>query len=324
MKSKNVLFYAILISALMAMFIIFHASGNAFAKDKNAERQSLRLICIYLGNSDYYRDQLHDGLIKAAIEQDVWIKFVSIKPYESDKHYEELDKAIAAKVDGIITNVPDGKMVKKYIDSACANGIPVVTIESDSPESKRISFVGTNSYAYGIRAAKLMISASGENARTAIFKNSDNNKLNLKNQGFQNTIKDQSDMNTELFTVQESSAIEYANAAHSIFIDNPAIDSFFCPDAESTLGVVRAMIEFNKIKGAVIGSGDSLEVLKYIKNGLVYATLVEDPYSIGYLSVSNLCKYRNGESISEFINTDVIAISRDNVDKILAHRKDTR
>lgn len=296
---------------------LFH-SYTSDNKTISTNTTSIRLVCVYSGTSDYYKDSLEKGLKKAAQEHNIWVDFISLKSYEIDKHCTELDKAIASKVDGIITNVPNSK-IEQYIDKANDNNIPVITIESDLPNSKRISFIGTNSYAFGVNAAKLLMKSSGK-SKVANFKNATIDKYNLKNQGFRNTIS--SDIQTEIFIAEEHSVIEYTNMAQTIFLEHADINSFFCPDAESTIGIVRAMIEFNRTNSTVIGAGDSEEILEYIKNGLLYASLVEDSFSIGYLSVNCIVKHLNGENISDSINPEIIVITKDNADMVINERKD--
>jgi len=299
--------------------ILFHANTSDNNITISPNTSSLRLVCIYSGTSDYYKISLEKGLKKAAQEHNIWVDFINLKSYELDKHCTELDKAIASKVDGIITNVPSSNMIGQYIEKASDNNIPVITIESDLLNSKRISFIGTNSYAFGVNAAKLLMKAS-KKSKIANFKNSTIDKYNLKNLGFRNTLSD--DMKTEMFIADEHSVIEYTNLAQTIFIEHADINSFFCPDAESTIGVVRAMIEFNRTNSAVIGAGDSEEILEYIKNGLIYASLVEDSFSIGYSSVNCIHKYLKGENISESINPEILVITKDNADTVIKERKD--
>lgn len=314
---------------IVIVILILLFTNSRFAGKSNTNKSypaqnvaAYRFVCLYSGSSEYYKYALKEGLDKASEELNVWVKYYKFKSFESEKHCEAFDMALAAKVDGIITNIPVNGEIQKYIEAAYGEGIPVITIENDLPKSKRVSFIGTNSYAYGSEAAKLMIAATDGKSKTAIFKNLDTSKLNLKYQGFQNTIKNYPDMSSELFNINEPSIIEYTNVAQSIFVNHTQIDSFFCNDAESTIGAVRAMVEFNKTNKIVVGSGDSEEILKYIKDGIIYASLVEDPYSIGYLSVNSLLKYKKGEGISQLVNPDIIVITKDNVDKVLAERKD--
>lgn len=325
MKTQKKVFICIMLIIVLVLVFILSRHFVPSKDNVNVSYQpgsTYRFVCIYSGSSDYYKYSLKEGLDKAAEELNAWVKFYKFKSFEVDKHCEALDKAIAAKVDGIITNIPSNDAIRSYIEAAHDKNIPVITIESDLPDSRRISFIGTNSYAYGVEAGKLMSLATGAKSKTAVFRNIDSSRFNLKNQGFQNNIRNNPGMSCEFFLAEEPSIIGYTNTAQSIFVNSPQIDSFFCSDTESTLGVVRAMIEFNKTNSVVIGSGDSEEILKYIKNGIIYASLVEDPYLIGYLSIGSLLKWKKGESISECVNPDIIILSKENIDSVLSARKD--
>lgn len=325
MKKSFIAIVCIVILITITILILIQTQyyGKIKKTDNNIDSESMpkRFVCIYSGSSDYYKYALKEGLDKASKELNVWVKFYEFKPLETEKHFGAFDMAIASKVDGIITNVPVNDKIQSYINEANGKGIPVVTIESDLPESKRVSFVGTNNFEYGSKAGKLMIEANKEKSRIAVFNNTKTTKIDMKNQGFQSAINKFPQLSTEMFTTDESSVMGFTNVAQAILINNTEVNAFFCNDAESTMGVVRSMIEFNKTNNIVIGSGDSDEILKYIKNGMIYASLVEDPHSIGYLSVSNILKFKKGESISQIVNPDIIIITKDNIDKMLAERK---
>ena len=54
---------------------------------------------------------------------------------------ELMEMAIADRVDGIIVQVSDEEAVSAQIDKAEEQNIPVITIRSDAPASKRVSSV---------------------------------------------------------------------------------------------------------------------------------------------------------------------------------------
>ena len=53
------------------------------------------------------------------------------------------------KASGILISVADPGLLKDDIDQAVAAGIPVVTVDSDAPASKRLFFIGTDNYHAG-------------------------------------------------------------------------------------------------------------------------------------------------------------------------------
>jgi ribose transport system substrate-binding protein len=71
------------------------------------------------------------------------------------KQKEILESFINQKVDGIAISVVNAAFLTSTIDKAIAAGIPVVTWDSDAPESKRIAFYGVDD----VKAGQIM----GEN-----------------------------------------------------------------------------------------------------------------------------------------------------------------
>jgi ribose transport system substrate-binding protein len=65
------------------------------------------------------------------------------------KQKEVLESFISQRVDGIAISVLDAAALTSTIDKAIDAGIPVVTWDSDAPESKRIAFYGVDDYSSG-------------------------------------------------------------------------------------------------------------------------------------------------------------------------------
>src|SRR5258708_8740583 len=58
---------------------------------------------------------------------------------------------VALKPAGILVSVANSKLMAPEIDAAIAAGIPGITMDSDSPESKRLYFIGANNLEAGRR-----------------------------------------------------------------------------------------------------------------------------------------------------------------------------
>ena len=65
---------------------------------------------------------------------------------------DELDafqKAVAAHPAGILVSVTSPEILTPAINSAVSQGIPVICIDADAPDSHRILFVGTDNFRAG-------------------------------------------------------------------------------------------------------------------------------------------------------------------------------
>ncbi len=72
-------------------------------------------------------------------------------PQEADaaKQVEILEGLIALHVDGISVSCNEPEALRPAIDKAIAAGIPVITFDSDSPKSKRLTYYGINDFTNG-------------------------------------------------------------------------------------------------------------------------------------------------------------------------------
>jgi len=75
---------------------------------------------------------------------------------------DAFDSYLAKGYDAIAFACSDPKASVAYINKAIEKGVPVITYNSDSPESKRLCFVGISDYEGGRAAGELMIKALQE------------------------------------------------------------------------------------------------------------------------------------------------------------------
>ena len=90
------------------------------------------------------------GFTKAAGLFKVRADFVGPNSYDPKAERDALDQAVQQKATGILLGVTDPVLLQDSIDKAIAAGIPVITMDSDAPASKRLFFIGTNNYAAGV------------------------------------------------------------------------------------------------------------------------------------------------------------------------------
>jgi ribose transport system substrate-binding protein len=89
------------------------------------------------------------GFSNAAAQMKVRADFTGPQTYDPKAERDALDAAVQKKATGILLAVTDPALLKDSIDKAVAAGVPVITIDSDAPSSKRLFFIGTNNYQAG-------------------------------------------------------------------------------------------------------------------------------------------------------------------------------
>jgi len=106
-----------------------------------------------------YWQEAVQGLQAAAREMGVKWEMVGPETYDPKAEKEEFVKAAGRQVHpaGILVSAADPALMADAIDSAVATGIPVITIDADSPNSNRLTFIGTNNYQAGQTGGEILV-----------------------------------------------------------------------------------------------------------------------------------------------------------------------
>src|SRR5947207_14948080 len=109
------------------------------------------------------------GLAKAARGLGVAYEMVGPVTYDPQAEAQAFRDAVAKKPAGILVSVADPNVMKDPIDSAIAQSIPVITIDADAPDSKRLSFIGTNNYQAGLKGGRVLAEQLHGKGRVAVY-----------------------------------------------------------------------------------------------------------------------------------------------------------
>ncbi len=94
------------------------------------------------------------GFNHAAALYKVTAKVVGPDGYDAQAELDALQKAVATKPAGILISTADAAVLQSGINAAIDAGIPVITVDSDDPGSRRLYFIGTNNLDAGRLGAK--------------------------------------------------------------------------------------------------------------------------------------------------------------------------
>ena len=269
---------------------------------------------------DPFWKEVRQGLEAAAKEQKVVVEFNAPRFNSPQEELRFLDIAVTSEVDGIITHVSSDTDFTSLINKATGIGIPVVTIENDDKNSDRNSFVGTNSFELGKAAAELMIKATGGRANIAVIVSNDlepdATSQNLKMNGFLSTLKDYPEMKVVRTYTSKMGILSAEEITQAILSGIDNINAIFTTSSVDTIGSTQLVVDRNRVGSiAIVGYGDTEEILRYISKDIIYGTVMSDPYKMGYESLNAMIDIKEKNNVSTFIDTGVKVITKDNVDE---------
>jgi ribose transport system substrate-binding protein len=275
------------------------------------------LICHVYTNP--YWQYVKLGAEKAAEERNAVIEFEGPDNASSEEGIKFINMAYAAKVSGIIAYVQDEEKYIPVVNKAVEGGIPVVTVDSDAPKSKRLAYVGTDNKAAGKEGAREMISQVGSEGKIAIIMGG----RNVTNQvervsGFTEYITQNSSLVISTIESSDSFLLEAELAAKKILINNSDIKALFCTSALDGEGASKAVSSLGMAgKVKIICFDDLPETLNRIRKGIITSTIVQKPYAMGYRAVNIIMDDLEGKSSKSVNLTDVITVNKENLDKYI-------
>lgn len=258
-------------------------------------RPHVMLISQELDNP-YWRT-VEKGARDAADQLGIALEYVGPLRLNQDEQTKLLEKAIAAKVDAILLQGVRSIAYSRLINKAVEQGIPVITVDTDSPDSKRIAYVGSDNIASGARLGRLVKDTHTGPGKIGIILGSnlaENQMLRLE--GFRSVISTQRDLQIVDIRASNLSRIEAAQkTAEMLFMhaDINIIVGLSELDAGGILQAVRNSGLEGKID--IFGFDDSEGTKEALQRGEIRATIVQKPYQMGHEALSLLHLVLQGE-----------------------------
>lgn len=313
--NRNAIAILVVLIAITSLFLFWIKKEDTGVF---ASKPKYHFYFIAQNSVDPFWKEVRLGIEDAAKKYKVAVEYNMPRFNNPQEELKYLDIAVISNVDGIITHVSPGSGFRNTINEAYKRSIPVVTIENDDNGSNRNTFVGTNSFMLGKQAAELMIKATGGKANIAVIGSNDSEpdtaSQNLKMTGFLSTIKGYPEMKLVKFYNSKMGVLSAEDITQTIISGQEDINAIYTTNSVDTLGSAQIIVDRNKVGViSLVGYGDTESILRYIEKGVIYGTVMSDPYKMGYESLTALIDIKEKQNASTFIDTGVKVITRDNL-----------
>ncbi len=229
------------------------------------------------------------GFSKAAEASKVKFDFVGPQTYDPQAERDALDRAVQKKATGILLGVTDPALLKESIDKAVAAGIPVVTMDSDAPASKRLFFIGTNNYQAGFTGGQRLAQELKGKGNVVIFTMPSQANLQERQRGYKDALDRSPNIKiTRVVDIQGDPRITFDTTTQIIGKEKDKVDAFVCLEAQSGKEVAGLLDRYN-VKGKIVMAMDTdPETLDWIQKGGIAATIAQKPYTMAYVGMQML------------------------------------
>jgi len=320
MQAMNKLFKSL--CKIMVIFLAVCILNGLTSAQQNPKEFTIAVIP--KGATHTFWKSIHAGALMAAHELGnvnvIWKS--GLKEDDRDSQIKVLEDMITLKVDGIVLAPLDDVALRPYVNEATINNIPVVIIDSDLKSDKYISFIATDNYLGGRKAADLLAKMIGEKGRVIMLRYAEGSASTMQRErGFLDAIRKYTNIVLVSTNQFGGATAETAYKASENLIaplktadGRLSVDGIFCCNESTTFGMLRALQD-SKLAGKVkfVGFDSSRMLVNAIENGEIHGLILQDPFKMGYLGVKTIYAFLNGQQVQKRIDTGAFVVTKENM-----------
>ncbi|MCD7726242.1 MAG: LacI family DNA-binding transcriptional regulator [Clostridiales bacterium] len=259
-----------------------------------AQKKNLKLGVILLGLSNPFYDDVLEGVRQKAAELEGYncTVFIRQTEYSLPQQLLAIEELLQEGINGLAISPYNDSLIRDKIALLYEQGIPVVTLNTDIENSKRIAYVGSNYYRSGQTAAGLMRLMTTGAVRTGIVSGSRNILCHTERiAGFQNVLRAYPRITIADTITNNDDEVESYALTNDMLLRHPEINALYF-SAGGVYGGCRAVLSAGRDKDITIIANDMVAATQeFMQKGLIAATICQQPFLQGYNPLTILFTY---------------------------------
>ena len=228
-----------------------------------------------------------------------------------------IEDLITKQVNAIVISPNEPASVVDVINDGLSKGILMMTFDSDSPDSDRVMYIGTDNKTAGQVQGETMREALGGSGKIGIITGGLGAlNLNERIEGFRETVGP--DIEIVEVVATDDDLQKGLGVSEALLRAHSDLNGVACVSATGgpTLAQVLQGPEFADRELTIVAFDDLQAVLDAIEAGIIYATMVQRPVQMGKLSISQSYEILTQGLVPEcaLLDTGVTVVTADNLE----------
>ncbi|WP_373232584.1 substrate-binding domain-containing protein [Cohnella sp.] len=307
--------HSIVFILVVAMLLSPISCGRNEEIHTSPEKQKEIVLIVKSKEGEFWKT-VKMGAEAAAKEFNVKLIFDGTKDEtEVQSQIELVNKYLAYGSNGLILAANNYKELAASVTKANRMGVPVITIESEVDALEVRSFIGIDNYEAGRQAALRMKELTDSKGRFII--------LNYV-RGSRNAEQREKGIRDEWASTPDMKVVESAYCSSNSFLcgqmtkemltKHSRIDGILALNAVASIGAAEQLRKLKQDGNVKLVAFDNTpEELEWLQEGVIQATVIQNPFSMGYLGVKTAVAAMNRESVEKRIDTGTKVIDSENM-----------
>ena len=287
------------------------SGGNNAAGD--SANKSITFALSTQANS--FMVKMREGAQKKADELGLTINFQDASD-DSATQANQLANAAATGAGAVIVNPTDSDAMAPAVKQLTDAKIPVVAVDRAVNNANVASYIASDNETGGKQAAKVLSDAiNGEGEILVLQGKTGSSASRERGKGFDEGLKDNPNIKVVAKQTAEFERAKGLDVTTNLLQAHPNVKAIFAENDEMALGAIEALGSKAGKDVKVIGFDGAEDALKAIKDGRMYASIAQQPVKMAEQAVIEASKLLKGETATKKMQVEVVAATKENVDK---------
>lgn len=303
-------------------------SNSAPSYINTNKSRNIHLI-VKMNRGDYW-NTVKLGAEAAAQEFNVNLTFKAPdNESDIDEQVGMVEDSIKEKADVIILAASSYMGLAQVVDQAAYNKIPVISVDAEVGSGKVKTYIGSNGYEAGQKSAERLIqllngygeigiinftnsSQSGQQESTSAIEYGARD-AEEREKGFLNYTARYSNVKVVEISYTTSSIQDAEELTEQMLLKYPRLRGIASLNETASQGAAKAIRSRGLRNIKMVAFDSSPSMMELLQDGTVQATVIQNPFSNGYLAVKYAVEVIEGMDVTERVDTGTKLIDLDNM-----------
>ena len=275
-------------ATLVSVFVLVGAVLIA-ACAKPYHEENERYVFVATNINLPYWQEAQAGFLDAAKALGVKGELIGPKGYAPNAELGMFRQIVEQHPAGICLSAARPEIFQADIDKAVAQGIPVICVDADVPNSKRVLYIGTDNFKAGRESLRRMAALVPGRGNIVVITIPGQRNLDDRVAGVADALKNFPAVKLTKILDDQGDARRAFDQVSELIQKKEKVDGIICLEATGGSGAAEALqrLEMDG-KLPIVAFDNDPETLDWIEKGAITATITQKPYVMSYYGLKFL------------------------------------
>jgi ribose transport system substrate-binding protein len=269
-------------ATLVSVFVLVGAALIASCA-KPYHKENERYVFVATNINLPYWQEAQAGFLDAAKALGVKGELIGPTGYAPNAELGMFRQIVEEQPTGICLSAARPEIFREEIDKAVAQGIPVISVDADVPDSRRLVYIGTDNFKAGRESLKRMAALVPGKGSIAVITIPGQRNLDDRVAGVADALKNFPAIKLTKILDDKGDARSAFDQVSELIQKEEKVDGIICLEATGGSGAAEALHGLNmEGKLPIVAFDNDPETLDWIDRGVITATITQKPYVMSY------------------------------------------